>query len=110
VTYDEALAFMNELIEDYDNQLVLIELLSKSINRWENSNAEFDEFNQAVDSVDPAVSVLRVLMYQHNLGVADFPEVGSKSLVSKIVNQLDRQLIDALSRRFNISPALFFAA
>ena len=112
--YDEALALMDELIDDHDNQVLLIELLSKSIERWETSNPEFDEFNKAIDSVDPALSVLRILMDQHNLGVADFPEIGSKSLVSKILNQRDRQLtrqhIDALCKRFNISPALFFSA
>jgi len=112
--YDEAMALMDELIEDYDNQLVLIELLSKSIERWENSHPEFEQFNQAIESGDPALSMLRVLMDQHNLGVSDFPEIGSKSLVSKILNQRDRQLtrqhIDALSKRFKISPALFFTA
>lgn len=51
-------------------------------------------------------------MDQNDLGVADLPEIGSKSLVSKILNARDRRLtrqhIDALSKRFNISPALFF--
>jgi len=36
--YEKALELMDELIEDYDNQLLLIELLSKSINRWENKS------------------------------------------------------------------------
>lgn len=112
--YQQALSLMDELIEDYDNQLVLIELLSSSIDRWENSSSDFESFNQRTNAGDPAVSLLRVLMEQHNLGVSDLPEIGSKSLVSKILNQRDRQLtrqhIDALSRRFNISPALFFSA
>ena len=112
--YEQALALMDDLIDDYDNQKVLIELLSKSIERWEDSDdGEFAEFNQRTTDGDPAVSVLRVLMDQHNLTGADLPEIGSKSLVSKILNERDRQLtrqhIDALSKRFNISPALFFA-
>ena len=113
--YEQALALMDDLIDDYDNQKVLIELLSKSIERWEDSDdGEFAEFNQRTTDGDPAVSVLRVLMDQHNLSGADLPEIGSKSLVSKILNERDRQLtrqhIEALSNRFNISPALFFAA
>ena len=112
--YEQALALMDELIDDYDNQQVLIELLSNSIERWEDNSADFSEFNERTDSGDPALSVLRVLMDQHELGVADLPEIGSKSLVSKILNERDRQLtrqhISALSKRFNISPALFFAA
>lgn len=112
--YEQAMALMDELIDDYDNHLVLIELLSQSIDRWENESPAFAAFNKRTSKGDPAVSVLRTLMEQHELGVADLPEIGSKSLVSKILNERDRQLtrqhIDALSRRFNISPALFFAA
>ena len=111
--YEQALVLMDELIDDYDNQRVLIELLSKSIERWEESSQSFSDFNTRT-SGDPALAVLRVLMDQHSLGVADLPEIGSKSLVSKILNERDRQLtrqhIDALSKRFSISPALFFAA
>jgi len=112
--YEEALALMDELVDDYDNQLVLIELLSTSIERWEDTSAKFTEFNERIDQMNPAVSTLRLLMDQHDLGVADLPEIGSKSLVSKILNERDRQLtrqhIEALSQRFNISPALFFSA
>lgn len=110
--YEQALALMDELIDDYDNQIVLIELLSGSISRWEDSSEDFTEFNNRFSEGDPAVSVLRTLMKQYGLGVADLPEIGSKSLVSKILNQRDRQLtrqhIEALSQRFKISPALFF--
>jgi len=110
--YEKALALMDELIEDYDNQLLLIELLSKSINQWENKSELFIEFIERIDQVNPAVSALRLLMEQHGLGVNDLPEIGSKSYVSKILNERDRQLtrqhIEALSRRFHVSPALFF--
>ena len=110
--YEKALALMNELMDDYDNQLVLIELLSRSIDQWESNSPEFAEFNERIDQASPAVSVLRLLMDQHGLGVSDLPEIGSKSYVSKILNQRDRQLtrehIAALSQRFQVSPALFF--
>ena len=111
--YEQALALMDELVDDYDNHLVLIQLLSTSIDRWESNSPAFAKFNERISGVDPAVSLLRVLMDQHQLGVADLPEIGSKSLVSKILNERGRQLtrahIDALSRRFKISPALFFS-
>lgn len=112
--YNQALELMDELVDDYDNQIVLIELLSKSIGRWEDVSTDFSAFNHRIADGDTAVSVLRTLMEQHGLGVDDLPEIGSKSLVSKILNQRDRQLtkqhIEALSQRFNISPALFFRA
>ena len=52
-------------------------------------------------------------MDQHNLGTADLPEIGSKSLVSKILHGHRRLTIDhinALSKKFGISPVLFFSA
>jgi len=99
--YEQALALMDELVDDYDNHLVLIQLLSTSIDRWESNSPAFAQFNERISGVDPAVSLLRQLMDQHELGVADLPEIGSKSLVSKILNERDRQL--------TISPALFFS-
>lgn len=109
--YGQALALMDELIEDYDNQRSLIEVLSVAIARWEDTSQEFVEFNQRISELDGGVSVLKVLMEQHGLGVADLPEIGSKSLVSKIMNNersLTRNHIEALSKRFGVSPALFF--
>ncbi|OGQ95801.1 MAG: transcriptional regulator [Deltaproteobacteria bacterium RIFOXYD12_FULL_57_12] len=110
--YGQALALMDELIEDYDNQRLLIEVLSVAIERWENTSQEFVAFNRRISDLDGGVSVLKVLMEQHGLGVADLPEIGSKSLVSKILNNernLTRKHIESLSNRFGVSPALFFS-
>lgn len=109
--YKVALELMDELIDDYDYNLSLIEILSVSISRWENESKSFAAFNQTIDGIDQSLSLLKVLMDQHNLGIADFPEIGSKSLVSKILNGHRRLTIDhinALSKRFGISPVLFF--
>lgn len=109
--YAQALALMDELVEDYDNQRLLIEVLATTIERWENRSQEFVEFNQRISELAGDVSVLKVLMEQHGLGVADLPEIGTKSLVSKILNnerRLTRRHIEALSKRFGVSPALFF--
>lgn len=111
--YDEALALMDELINDYEYNRPLIEVLSSSIQQWEDSADEYAEFNQSIDAMSSGVSTLKLLMSQHKLGVADFPEIGSKSLISKIVNgerELTKNHIYALSQRFNISPSLFFEA
>ncbi len=108
--YKQALALMDNLTEDYRNQRPLIEVLSVSIERWESNAPEFATFNQRIEKLD-AVATLKLLMEQHSLGIVDLPEVGSKSLVSKILNKernLTRNHIEALSKRFGISPALFF--
>ena len=50
-------------------------------------------------------------MEQHGLGIANVPEIGSNTLVSKVLNgkrNLTRNHIEALSERFGVSPALFF--
>ncbi len=108
--YEKALTLMDELIEDYDYNRVLIEILSASIERWENESKEFKDFNARIESVDSGRALLEIIMEQYELGVADFPEVGSKSLVSKILNNKRRLTlghIQALSKRFGIDPGLF---
>lgn len=109
--YHKALQLMDELIEDYDYNKALIGVLSMSIESWENEDKTFKAFNRVVDRLDPGISLLKILMDQYNLGVSDFPEIGSKSLVSKILNhkrRLTTDHIQVLSKRFGISPSLFF--
>jgi len=55
--------------------------------------------------------MLRLLMEQHKLKGTDFPEIGDKTLISKILNgsrRLTKDHITKLAERFDISPALFF--
>lgn len=106
----QALELMEELIEDYDKQRPLIEMLSASIERWENTADEFSEFNQRIEALD-GVATLKLLMEQHGLSIANVPEIGSNTLVSKVLNgkrNLTKNHIEALSKRFGVSPALFF--
>lgn len=109
--YAQALALMDELIEDCEANRALVEILARSIEKWESESGEFAEFNARVAKLG-GVDVLRLLMEQHGLGIADLPEIGSKSLVSKILNgrsgNLTKDHIEALSKRFSVSPALFF--
>ncbi|HHQ4646024.1 TPA: helix-turn-helix domain-containing protein [Aeromonas veronii] len=111
--YEEALALMDELVDDYDTNKGLIVMLTTSIEKWEDRTEEFTAFNLAVSGVAPGIAVLKTLMSQHHLGVADLPELGSKSNVSKLLNaadgkKLNKQHIEALSKRFRVSPPLFF--
>jgi HTH-type transcriptional regulator / antitoxin HigA len=109
--HENALALMDELIGDYTTNRPLIILLADAIERWEAQSDAFDEFNAAVASLG-GVDALKLLMEQHGLGVADLPEIGCKSLVSKILNgrgrNLTRNHIAALSKRFDVSPEIFF--
>jgi len=55
--------------------------------------------------------VLLFLMEQHQLTQSDLTEIGSQSHVSKVLNgkrQLTLDQITGLSKRFHVSPAVFF--
>ncbi len=98
--------------EEYDLYEPLIELLSASIERWENNAPEFAEFNRKVAALDSGAAVLRTIMDQYHLKTDDFKnEIGGKSMVSMILGgtrKLSKDHIQALCDRFKISPALFF--
>jgi len=110
--YHQALELMEELIEEYDSYKWLIEVLSASIERWENESDEFADFNSRIESLDLEVATLRTVMDQYQLKADDIKDViGGKSLVSMILNgtrKLTKEHIQALSNRYSISPAVFF--
>ncbi|WAJ69914.1 helix-turn-helix domain-containing protein [Catenovulum adriaticum] len=110
--YTEALALMEDLIKEYDIYKPLIEVLEVSIERWEDSADEFAEFNARIENLDDGVATLRVLIDQYQLKADDLKDViGGKSLVSMILNgsrKLTKEHIQAISSKYNISPALFF--
>lgn len=111
--YERALELMDQLVDDYEANRLLIEILSGSIERWEDQASEFSDFNAAVAETDRGIAALKTLMAQHGLGVADLPELGSKGNVSKILNgaegkKLTRKHMEALGKRFGVSPLLFF--
>jgi HTH-type transcriptional regulator/antitoxin HigA len=111
--YEAALEMMEELIERYDENRSLIVLLSNSIEEWEGDAKEFQEFNKAVEGLDSSSAILVTLMDQYHLKADDLKdEIGSKSLVSMIVNGKRNLTVDhikSLANRFNISPAIFLS-
>ena len=115
--YEEALEIIehlfNEASDTIDDPLNdLIDIISKSIERYESSQINIINFDKKADDLNQEVSVLRVLMEQHNLTVSGFKdEIGSKSLVSMILNgkrNLTKEHIAKLSRRFSLNPVVFF--
>ena len=111
--YERALNTMDEMIDDYDANAGAITQLARAIEHWEDQADEFVEFNRTIAQLDNGIALVKTLMDQYKLGLSDLPELGSKSNVSKLLNaaegkKLTRQHIEALSRRFGLSPALFF--
>jgi HTH-type transcriptional regulator/antitoxin HigA len=110
--YAHALALIDELIESYDNNIVLIEALSNVIDRYESECMEFAYLNRRQIDIDPAISTLQTIMDQHSLSMSDFEaEIGKKSMVSQVLagkRNLSYDHIAKLAKRFAINPALFF--
>ena len=115
-TYERSLEMVSKLMDrapDDPNSALngIIETISKSISEYENTLESVQEFEKAVSDIPADIAMLRLLMDQHELNGTDFPEIGDKTLVSKILKgerNLTKDHIVKLSERFDISPALFF--
>jgi HTH-type transcriptional regulator/antitoxin HigA len=85
-------------------QIEAIELLTLLIERYE-------EENYSQPKASPA-DVLRFLLSQHGLRQRDLAEdLGGESVVSEVLSgkrRLTAAHIEQLSRRFRVSPAVFF--
>jgi HTH-type transcriptional regulator/antitoxin HigA len=86
-------------------------MLCHAVEDYENNDAELSEYELNLSQQSNDISLLKVLMEQHNLKLNDLPEIGSKSMISRILSgerKLNKEHIRLLSKRFEISPALFF--
>jgi len=115
--YNDALETIEHLFEEANDEVDdplndLIDLISRAIEKYESSQENIVSFNKEASETDQEVSVLRVLIAQHNLALSSFQnEIGSKSLVSMILSgkrNLTKEHISKLSARFNLSPSVFF--
>ena len=114
--YEEALALVEALMEDArdsdDDPLNrVIDLVAHAIGRYERGLVTLEAFETQANDIPADVAMLRVLMKQQGLEVADFPEIGDKSLVSRMLSgsrNLTKQHIRKLSERFGIKSSLFF--
>ena len=70
----------------------------------------YDEAHHAIPDAS-GVEMLKFLTEQRGLSQSEIPEVGSQGVVSEVLNGkrgLNKRQIEALSRRFHLSPAAFF--
>lgn len=106
--YENLLAFVDELMDwsrhHKDTRATsLLNLIANNIQTYENQHYPAKKVS--------SIEMLKFLMDEHGLGQNDLQEIGSQSLVSKIVNgerQLTLEHIRSLSKRFGVSPAVFF--
>ena len=71
----------------------------------------YEEEHQSIPDASP-IEVLRTLMDAHDLRQKDLvPIFGSESIVSEVLHKkraLNKSHIEKLSKRFKVSPAVFF--
>ena len=105
--YRKAVTLLDRLIDEVSEKEdtlngSLIETLGTLIKDYEDRNIQEPE--------DDPIGCLRYLMEEHNLKQSDLRELGSQGVVSEILHgkrQLNIRQIQALSKRFKVSPAVF---
>ncbi|MFP4309754.1 MAG: type II toxin-antitoxin system HigA family antitoxin [Desulfococcaceae bacterium] len=110
--YERAMELMDELVEDYETYRPLIELLSASIEKWENESEGFSEFNRRIQDQDDAVAVLTTLLDQHEMQTEELGEILGESrdvsLFLRGERVMTRDHIQRLTDHFGIPASLFF--
>lgn len=106
--YRKQLSFLDKLMalpHHKKNQHInsLLQLVARNIENYETQHIPLGSSN--------AIDVLSFLMNEHSLTQTDLPEIGSQSLVSKILKgerKLTADQIGLLAQRFHVSPAVFY--
>jgi HTH-type transcriptional regulator/antitoxin HigA len=116
VSYNAALLFMDDLFEaseDVEGDPVspLIDMLAASINRYESKDQELMAFIDEADETPKDIALIRVLMDQYQLDTSGLPEIGDKTVVSRVLSgkrSLTKAAIEKLCHRFNLRPDMLF--
>ncbi|MBN3563918.1 helix-turn-helix domain-containing protein [Aliamphritea spongicola] len=114
--YEAALETLEQIMETAadtpdDSMNPLIDMISHAIEQYEAKDDELTAFIEEAEAIPADIALLRTLMSQYNLTGSDLPEIGDKTMVSKVLNGkrvLSRQAIEKLSARFGLRPAMFF--
>ena len=106
--YNKLVNFLDSLIDEVGNNEThplasLMETIGSLIETYESQHIDEMEGNP--------IDVLSALMVEHGLKQSDLSEIGSQGVVSEILSgkrQLNVRQIKILSKRFKVSPAVFF--
>ena len=115
--YQGALAALEDIMESAADTLddplnPLIDMLAHAINQYEAREIAVVEFLDEAERIPTDVALLKELMKQHDLVGSDLPEIGDKTMVSKVLNGkrlLTRRSIEQLAERFHIQPSVFLS-
>jgi HTH-type transcriptional regulator/antitoxin HigA len=107
--YREVIALMDKLVDDgaMEDAHPLNGLFMLAADLVE----QYEQERDPTPSLD-GIQMLRFLMDQHELRQSDFAEeIGTQGVVSEILSgkrELNKKHIASLSKRFSVSPAVFF--
>lgn len=106
--YKRAVEMLDKLLDEVGDHerhplFEFLEVLGTLIESYEQDHVKIPDA--------PGREVLKFLIEEHDLTQYDLPEVGSQGVVSEILQgkrELNTRQIKALSKRFGVSPAVFF--
>lgn len=111
--YARATAMLDELTDGRElnkySEMVLIEL-EDAILAYERDSEQFKEFNATFNVPATPIERIRNLMETLGLTGSDFPEIGDKTAVSKVLNgdrPISHRMAYALAERFHMKPNSF---
>jgi HTH-type transcriptional regulator/antitoxin HigA len=113
--YKGALEALETIFESANDELddplnPLIDLLSHAIERYESQDQELLAFIAESEGITTDIALLQALMQHHELTGSDLPEIGDKTLVSRVLSgkrPLTRGAMERLAERFGIRAGMF---
>ena len=105
--YNRLVRFLDDLIDEVrEDESHPLASLMETIG----SHVELYEYRNLVENLGDPIDALKFLIDEHGLKQGDLTGIGSQGVVSEILSgkrQLNVRQIKLLSKRFNISPAVF---
>lgn len=112
IDYQKALTVVDELTDGQALDAVeqtLLDTLCDTLERYENNAPQFAAFNARIAALTD-IDLIKALMLQNKLTGADIPEIGDKTVVSRILSgqrKLTIEMVARLAARFHLDPGAF---
>lgn len=111
--YSRAIAMLDELTGGRElgpNEEALLDELTSAINDYENTSEQFADFNSRWEKELTPIELLKALMETNNIKGHELPEIGDKTVVSKVLSgrrKISHKMAIALGQRFSMAPEAF---
>lgn len=111
--YSRATVMLDELTGGRElgpNEEALLDELTSAITEYENTSEQFADFNSRWEKKLTPVELLKALMEASDLKGHDLPEIGDKTVVSKVLSgrrKISHKMAIALGQRFSMAPEAF---